>query len=173
MLACHTAKKNEEQQRENTYRMSIQPNELQALFFEEIEVKRRQQDDIYDFMFVGSPKIDPWCRWAADIARADQPRVLSEPGMAEGLEYASCKAPPTDRIAFFWVLAWMYPRIQEFLKDETTLHAPGHVAVFLKTQLPALCQDFLDGQCADPSVEAFVWNVRASYQKIVGFSCDL
>ena len=150
--------------------MSIHPNELQALFFGEIEVKRRQQDDIYDFTRVGSAKIDPWCRWAAEIARADQPKLFKEPGMAEALEYASCKAPEADRLAFFWGCAGMYPRIQVFLKDEIKVHAPGHVAVFLNTQLPSLCQDFLDGQCADPSVAAFVWNIRASYQKIVGYA---
>ena len=148
--------------------MSIQPNELQAYFFEEIETKRRQQDDIYDFCHVTSPKLDVWCAWAADIALEDQPEMFKQPGMLEELEYASRKAPATDRIAFFWGCASMYPRIQEFLKNEITLHEPGHTAVFLSRQLPALCQDFLSGQSADPSVEAFVWNIRAVYQKIVG-----
>ena len=166
--------KKERGKAEETYPMSIHPNDLAARFKAEIEFKRRQHDDTLDFMMHDAhERRAQWLGGVVDMIERDQPEFKRMPGLLEVLGWAATEAPENIRDALFWVCAANYKDLRDFLQHQTTVVDEERVGFFLNRQLPRLCDAFLRGLSADPSVDAFERGLRADYVATVGVHLPL
>lgn len=145
-------------------RMAIHPNELEEQFQEE-EIKRRQRSEIWDFMHCDSPKRPHWLQDLEGLMLSDQPGFLEIREMVDQIRWSLTQADPNTQEAVFWVCAWLYPDIRQFLSQTQTPN-PESLGHFLHQDLPQLCEAFFRGQ--QQNLESFVRSIRAEYFAVVG-----
>lgn len=156
--------------------MPLHSNKLKIYYEREVVAHRRVSDHIWDFMHQderGMARRKVWLEPLPSLILADQPELLEMPGISEMLNWLVYEARPNVAEAFYYLCAWIFPPVTQFLSDETKVSSPSNhqLMVFLYNKehfLPKLCRNFLEGRNKDPTIDAFVRNMRSTYIMCVG-----